>query len=77
MPTDSQFADSSNRMLKLELTDGVHTCYAIEYSAIPSLSVSFKKGYKICVRNVRVVNSLWLLNASNTLFLRGHCLWVC
>ncbi|KAM7458713.1 hypothetical protein BLSTO_00527 [Blastocystis sp. subtype 1] len=72
MPVDSQFADSSNRMLKLEMTDGAHTCYAIEYSPIPALSVSLQKGYKVCVRNVRVVNRLWLLNASNTLFLGGH-----
>ncbi|KAK8821738.1 hypothetical protein WA556_002185, partial [Blastocystis sp. ATCC 50177/Nand II] len=71
MPVDSQFADSSNRMLKLEMTDGAHTCYAIEYSPIPALSVSLQKGYKVCVRNVRVVNRLWLLNASNTLFLGG------
>ena len=77
MPVDSQFADSSNRMLKLEMTDGAHTCYAIEYSPIPALSVSLQKGYKVCVRNVRVVNRLWLLNASNTLFLGGHCSRVC
>lgn len=72
MPLESQFADSANRLLKLELTDGVTTCYGIEYSPIPSLTASLQVGYKISVQNVQVVNGLWLLNASNTVFLGGH-----
>lgn len=71
MPKDSQFADTTNRMLKLELTDGKTTCYAIEYSPIPSLSVTLKRGTKIAVQNVRVENGLLLLNNTNTQVLGG------
>ena len=71
-PKDSQFEDSSNRMLKLELTDGVTSCYAIEFSRIPSLSATLKPGTKLSVSNVRVENGYLLLNPSNT-FLLGGC----
>ena len=71
-PRDSQFEDSSNRVLKMKLTDGVTICYAIEFSAIPSLSVTLKPGTKLSVSNVRVENGLLLLNQSNTIVLGGH-----
>ena len=71
-PKDSQFEDSSNRMLKLELTDGVTSCYAIEFARVPSLSATLKSGTKLSVSNVRVENGYLLLNPSNT-FLLGGC----
>lgn len=71
-PKDSQFEDSSNRMLKLELTDGITSCYAIEFARIPSLSATLKPGTKLSVSNVRVENGYLLLNPSNT-FLLGGC----
>ncbi|KAK8826151.1 hypothetical protein WA538_001297, partial [Blastocystis sp. DL] len=70
-PKDSQFEDSSNRMLKLELTDGVTSCYAIEFARVPSLSATLKSGTKLSVSNVRVENGYLLLNPSNTFLLGG------
>lgn len=70
-PKDSQFVDTSNRMLKLKLTDGIHTFYGIEYESIPSLSVTMKLGTKIAVKNGCVKNGLLLLNATNTIVLGG------
>lgn len=71
-PKDSQFEDSSNRVLKMKLTDGVTSCYAIEFIPIPSLSATLKPGTKLSVANVRVENGLLLLNPSNTMVLGGH-----
>ena len=59
-------------MLKLELTDGVTSCYAIEFARVPSLSATLKSGTKLSVSNVRVENGYLLLNPSNT-FLLGGC----
>lgn len=58
-------------MLKMKLTDGKNTLYAIEYSSIPSLSVTLQTGTKIAIQNVQVVNGLLLLNATNTFVLGG------
>ncbi|KAK8809152.1 hypothetical protein WA171_001277, partial [Blastocystis sp. BT1] len=66
-PKDSQFEDSSNRVLKMKLTDGVTTCYAIEFVPIRSLSATLKPGTKLSVSNVRVENGLLLLNPTNTI----------
>ncbi len=71
-PKDSQFEDSSNRVLKMKLTDGVTTCYAIEFVPIRSLSATLKPGTKLSVSNVRVENGLLLLNPTNTIVLGGH-----
>lgn len=71
VPKDSQFTDTTNRMLKMELTDGKTTCYAIEYTPIPSLTIAIKRGAKIAVQNVRVENGLLLLNPTNVLLLGG------
>ena len=62
---------SVNAMLKMELTDGKTTCYAIEYTPIPSLTIAIKRGAKIAVQNVRVENGLLLLNPTNVLLLGG------
>lgn len=58
-------------MLKMKLTDGKITLYGIEYASIPSLSVSLQPGTKIAVQNVKVLNGLLLLNATNTYILGG------
>ena len=55
----------------MELTDGRTTCYAIEYTPIPSLTTAIKRGAKIAVQNVRVENGLLLLNPTNVLLLGG------
>lgn len=70
-PKDSQFEDSSHRVLKLHLTDGITPCYAIEFAPIPALSATLKAGTKISVANVRVENGLLLLNPTNTMLLGG------
>lgn len=66
--------DTSNRLLKMKLTDGVNDYYGIEYSPIPSLSVTMKKGTKIAIHTVQMVNGLLLLNETNTLVLGLLCI---
>ncbi|OQS04604.1 hypothetical protein THRCLA_03184 [Thraustotheca clavata] len=59
--------DTSNRMLKLCLTDGSQMVYAIEYSPLRGLSTQTPPGTKILVEQAEVRRGLLLLKAVEVL----------
>eukprot|EP00698_Gefionella_okellyi_P001552 TRINITY_DN11481_c0_g1_i1.p1 TRINITY_DN11481_c0_g1~~TRINITY_DN11481_c0_g1_i1.p1 ORF type:complete len:549 (-),score=152.41 TRINITY_DN11481_c0_g1_i1:8-1654(-) len=64
--------DSSNRLFKLQLTDGVNTIGAIEYETIQALSSNSPIGLKLLLANVRVAGGLLLLTPQTVSVLGGQ-----
>lgn len=57
---------SRKRMLKLELTDGFKTVYALEYSPIPCLTTQLTPGVKVVVSGpLRCINHIFFLESKN------------
>ena len=74
-PLINQESKTAPRMLKLNLTDGVIHCVAIEFSAIMSLNEKIIPGTKVCLqnRNINVTKGLILLKTSSDIkFLGGE-----
>lgn len=61
------------RMLKLELTDGFQTVFALEYTPVQCLTTKLTPGLKLLVRGpLRCVNHILFLEAKNVQVLGGE-----
>ncbi|GAM22304.1 hypothetical protein SAMD00019534_054790 [Acytostelium subglobosum LB1] len=62
---------SENRTLKLHLTDGVHSFFAMEYQYIPFITPQLAPGTKVLVRDVPIRRGILLLDETNIRILGG------
>lgn len=73
-PMAIQESQGSPRMIKLNLTDGITHCVAIEFQPIPSLKLGLCPGTKLRISgsNIPVVHGIVLLEESNVTVLGGE-----
>lgn len=73
-PMAIQESQGSPRMIKLNLTDGVTHCIAIEFEPIQALKLSLCPGEKLRIsgQNIPVVHGIVLLEETNVTILGGE-----
>lgn len=72
-PTYNQESEVAPRMLKLTLTDGKFSCFAIEFESLPKISLKTPPGTKVClVGTVRLSSGIILLDSKNIQILGGE-----
>ena len=73
-PMVNQDSQGSPRMLKLNLTDGVTHCVAVEFENIPALKLSVVPGTKFCITgdDVAVLHGVIFLKPKNLNVLGGE-----
>jgi hypothetical protein len=62
----------AKRLLKLLLSDGLHTVVAVELEPIEGLSVTTRLGSKVCLRQVMIRRGHMLLGPNTCRVLGGH-----
>ena len=73
-PTINQDSQGAPRMLRLNLTDGVIHCVAIEYQSIGSLKLNLAPGTKICLvgKNIPMSHGVLFLQEENVRLIGGQ-----